>query len=58
MTELVWIHRANANELGISQTPEGTGRGAFFLVPVDARPIFFLNVVLLIQKQIFLNQFL
>ena len=41
MTELVWIHRANANELGISQTPEGTGRGAFFLVPVDARPIFF-----------------
>ena len=43
MSELVWIHRANANELGISQTPDGTGRGAFFLVPVEARKIFFPN---------------
>lgn len=41
MAELVWIHRTNANELGISQTPDGTGRGSFFLVPVEARQIFF-----------------
>ncbi|WP_226396641.1 McrB family protein [Haemophilus sp. Marseille-Q0026] len=41
MSELVWIHRTNANELGISQTVDGTGRGSFFLVPVEARKIFF-----------------
>lgn len=43
MAELVWIHRTNANELGISQTPDGTGRGSFILVPVEAREIFFPN---------------
>lgn len=43
MAELVWIHRTNANELGISQTPDGTGRGSFILVPVEARAIFFPN---------------
>lgn len=40
MTELVWIHKFNANELGIASNG-GTGRGAFCLVPVDARQIFF-----------------
>lgn len=35
MSELVWIHRFNANELGLG------GRGSFCLVPVEARVIFF-----------------
>lgn len=35
MAKLVWIHKFNNNELGIS----GTGRGAFCFVPVDARNI-------------------
>lgn len=35
MAELVWIHRFNANELGLGS------RGPFCLVPVDARIIFF-----------------
>lgn len=35
MSELVWIHRFNANELGLGS------RGSFCLVPVDARIIFF-----------------
>jgi hypothetical protein len=35
MSELVWIHRFNANELGLGD------RGAFCLVPVEARTIFF-----------------
>ena len=35
MSELVWIHRFNANELGLGN------RGSFCLVPVDARIIFF-----------------
>lgn len=33
----VWLHRFNNNELGISE--EGTGRGAFVLVPQDARKL-------------------
>ena len=41
MSELVWIHRFNANELGISSDETGTGRGPFCLVPTDARSIFF-----------------
>lgn len=36
-SELVWIHRFNANELGLSE--DGTGRGAFCLVPTIARKI-------------------
>lgn len=39
MAELVWIHRLNANELGLSKDG-GTGRGSFVLVPVDAYGIF------------------
>lgn len=39
MAELVWIHRLNANELGLSEDG-GTGRGSFVLVPVDAHGIF------------------
>lgn len=39
MAELVWIHRLNANELGLSEDG-GTGRGSFVLVPVDAYGIF------------------
>ncbi|MFV5593572.1 McrB family protein [Acinetobacter junii] len=39
MSKLVWIHKFNNNELGISET-DGTGRGSFCLVPVDARSIF------------------
>lgn len=35
MSELVWIHRFNANELGLGE------RGAFCLVPIEARKIFF-----------------
>lgn len=35
MSELVWIHRFNANELGLGS------RGPFCLVPVKARSIFF-----------------
>lgn len=35
MSELVWIHRFNANELGLGD------RGSFCLVPKDARVIFF-----------------
>jgi hypothetical protein len=34
MTELIWIHRFNANELGLGN------RGAFCLVPTDAWTIF------------------
>ncbi len=45
MSELVWIHRFNANELGISVDGTGTGRGAFCLVPTDARSIFFPQLV-------------
>ncbi|WP_439242137.1 McrB family protein [Lonepinella sp. BR2474] len=41
MSKLVWIHKVNANELGISQTENGTGRGSFLLVPTEAREIFF-----------------
>ena len=37
-SELVWIHHFNANELGLSE--DGTGRGAFCLVPIAARQIF------------------
>ncbi|MCI2282703.1 hypothetical protein L3081_03880 [Colwellia sp. MSW7] len=37
MSELVWIHRFNSNELGLR------GAGGFCLVPVDARVIFFPN---------------
>ncbi|MEA1989364.1 MAG: hypothetical protein U9N57_09210 [Pseudomonadota bacterium] len=33
----VWLHRFNDNELGISEG--GTGRGAFVLVPKDARKL-------------------
>lgn len=39
MSQLVWIHKFNNNELGISESG-GTGRGPFCLVPVDAREIF------------------
>lgn len=39
MSKLVWIHKFNNNELGISETG-GTGRGSFCFVPVDARGIF------------------
>ena len=39
MSKLVWIHKFNNNELGISEKG-GTGRGAFCFVPVDARNIF------------------
>lgn len=39
MSKLVWIHKFNNNELGISET-DGTSRGPFCLVPVDARSIF------------------
>lgn len=39
-SELVWIHHFNANELGLSEDGTGTGRGAFCLVPVEARQIF------------------
>ena len=35
MSELVWIHKFNANELGLGD------RGSFCLVPKDARRIFF-----------------
>ncbi|MFS1441400.1 McrB family protein [Vibrio sp. 10N.286.46.E10] len=35
MSELVWIHRFNGNELGLG------ARGGFCLVPVEARKIFF-----------------
>ena len=38
MAELVWIHRFNAQELGIA------GRGPYCLVPVDARVIFLPNI--------------
>ena len=37
MSELVWIHRLNTNELGLGN------RGSFCLVPVAARVIFFPN---------------
>lgn len=37
MSELVWIHRFNGNELGLR------GAGGFCLVPVEARNIFFPN---------------
>lgn len=37
MSELVWIHRFNENELGLGN------RGSFCLVPKDARVIFFPN---------------
>lgn len=37
MITKVWLHRFNDNELGISE--EGTGRGAFVLVPKDARKL-------------------
>lgn len=39
MSKLVWIHKFNNNELGISEVG-GTGRGSFCLVPVEAREIF------------------
>lgn len=39
MSKLVWIHKFNNNELGISESG-GTGRGPFCLVPVEAREIF------------------
>lgn len=39
MSKLVWVHKFNNNELGIS-TDGGTGRGAFCLVPKDAAGIF------------------
>lgn len=39
MSKLVWIHKFNNNELGVS-TEGGTGRGAFCLVPKDAIDIF------------------
>ncbi|ENW26107.1 hypothetical protein F925_00591 [Acinetobacter lwoffii NCTC 5866 = CIP 64.10 = NIPH 512] len=39
MAKLVWIHKFNNNELGISESG-GTGRGAFCLVPAEAREIF------------------
>lgn len=39
MSKLIWIHKFNNNELGISDSG-GTGRGAFCLVPVGARLIF------------------
>ncbi len=39
MSKLVWIHKFNNNELGISEKG-GTGRGSFCLVPVEARMIF------------------
>lgn len=39
MSKLVWIHKFNNNELGISEA-DGTGRGSFSLVPVDARSMF------------------
>lgn len=39
MSKLVWIHKFNNNELGISESG-GTGRGAFCLVPTEAREIF------------------
>lgn len=38
MSELVWIHKFNKNELGLGN------RGAFCLVPVEARKIFFPNI--------------
>lgn len=38
-SELVWIHRFNANELGLSKDDTGTGRGSFFLVPKIARKL-------------------
>lgn len=50
MSELVWIHRFNANELGISV--DGTGRGPFCLVPTDARSIFFPQLILEDRVQI------
>ena len=37
MSTKIWVHKFNNNELGISE--EGTGRGSFILVPIDAREI-------------------
>ena len=49
--QLVWIHRFNANELGLSEDGTGTGRGSFCLVPVEARQIF-LSPIELAQEDI------
>ena len=37
MSELVWVHKFNENELGLR------GAGSFCLVPKEARKIFFPN---------------